>query len=126
MTMRVPRPHNSIILLLDQSRGRIGAAVEAVKPNAYRTAAAEAVAGDALARPDAAVFTVFGAGHQTVFGAGHQAEHEVRALARIRKPSRVMVVARNPEKGNAFVADLKVELDQLDLPWQGILQCYKS
>jgi ornithine cyclodeaminase len=90
--------HNSIILLFDQSCGRIGAAVEAGKLNAYRTAAADAVAADVLARADAATLAIF--------GAGHQAEYEVRALARIRDLSRVMVVTRNSEKGAAFVGAL--------------------
>ncbi|EFO33811.1 ornithine cyclodeaminase [Roseibium sp. TrichSKD4] len=96
----VPR-HNSIILLFDQSCGRIGAAVEAGKLNAYRTAAANAVAADVLAR----------AGAQTlaVFGAGHQAEYEVRALARIRDLKRVLVVTRNPDKGAQFVSALNEE-----------------
>lgn len=93
--------HNSIILLFDQSCGRIGAAVEAGKLNAYRTAAADAVAADVLARPDAATLAVF--------GAGHQAEYEVRALARIRDLSRVLVVTRNTAKGEAFIAALREE-----------------
>lgn len=94
----LPR-HNSIILLFDQSCGRIHAAVEAGKLNAYRTAAANAVAVDVLARPDATTLAVF--------GAGHQAGYEVRALARIRKLSRVLVVTRNAAKGAAFVAALQ-------------------
>lgn len=96
----LPR-HNSIIFLFDQTCGRIGAAVEAGKLNAYRTAAVDAVAADVLARPDAETLTVF--------GAGHQAEYEVRALARIRDLKQVLVVTRNPEKGAAFVAALDAE-----------------
>lgn len=93
----LPR-HNSIILLFDQTSGRIGAAVEAGLLNAYR-AAADAVAADVLARSDAATLTVF--------GAGHQAEFEVHALARIRAFSRVLVVARNAAKGQLFTAKLR-------------------
>ena len=48
----LPR-HNSVIQLFDQSAGRIGAVVEAGYANAFRTAAADAVAADVLARPDA-------------------------------------------------------------------------
>jgi Ornithine cyclodeaminase/mu-crystallin family len=44
----LPR-HNSTIVLLDQDTGRLGAVVEAGKVNAYRTAAADAVAADLLA-----------------------------------------------------------------------------
>lgn len=94
----LPR-HNSIILLFDQAKGRIGAIVEAGKLNAYRTAAADAVATDALARPDCRVLAVF--------GTGHQAEHEVQALARIRTLERVLAVGRSPDRTAAFTARLR-------------------
>ncbi|MFE0755052.1 ornithine cyclodeaminase family protein [Inquilinus sp. NPDC058860] len=94
----LPR-HNSLILLFDQEKGRIGAAIEAGTLNAYRTAAADAVAADALARPDAATLAVF--------GAGHQARYECAAVARIRPIRRVLVVARNPQQGAAMAAELR-------------------
>ena len=68
----LPR-HNSTIVLLDQDTGRLGAVVEAGKVNAYRTAAADAVAADLLARRQAKVLAIFGAGNQAGFevdGAG--------------------------------------------------------
>jgi len=71
----LPR-HNSLILLFDQERGRIGAAIEAGTLNAYRTAAADAVAAGVLARPEAATLAIF--------GAGHQARYECAALVRVR------------------------------------------
>ncbi|MFD0935910.1 ornithine cyclodeaminase family protein, partial [Methylobacterium trifolii] len=55
----MPR-HNSLILLFDQERGRIDTVVEAGLVNAYRTAAADAVAASVLARPDSQVLAVFG------------------------------------------------------------------
>ena len=55
--------------------------------NAYRTAVVDAVAADALARPDA--------GTLAIFGAGHQARYECLALARVRPLRRVLVVARD-------------------------------
>lgn len=96
----LPR-HNSITLLFDQSEGRIGAIVEGGKLNAYRTAAADAVATDALARKDAKVLALF--------GTGHQAEYEARAVARIRTLERVLVVGRDAGKTEAFVAGLRAE-----------------
>ena len=93
--------HNSLILLFDQTCGRIGAAVEAGKLNAYRTAAANAVAAQQLARQDAKTLAIF--------GAGHQAEYEVRALAQVRDLQKVLVVTRNTTKGQGFVADLQAE-----------------
>lgn len=96
----LPR-HNSAILLIDQEVGRIEWVIEAGKVNAYRTAAADAVAADALARADAAVLAVFGAGHQALY--------ECRAIARIRPIRDILVVARDPAKGEAFAATLAGE-----------------
>jgi ornithine cyclodeaminase len=94
----LPR-HASTILLIDQTTGRIGALVEGSVVNCYRTAAADAVATDALARPDAEVLTLF--------GTGHQAAYEARAIARIRKLSRLLVVGRDPSRTDAFVEQLR-------------------
>ncbi|MCX7283123.1 MAG: ornithine cyclodeaminase family protein [Novosphingobium sp.] len=93
----LPR-HNSVILLFDQAVGRIEWVIEAGKVNAYRTAAADAVAADVLARKDASVLAIFGAGNQALF--------ECLALSRIRPIRRVLVVARDGAKGEAFVATL--------------------
>jgi ornithine cyclodeaminase/alanine dehydrogenase-like protein (mu-crystallin family) len=90
----LPR-HNSTIVLLDQQTGRLGAVIEAGKVNAYRTAAADAVAADLLARRQAKVLAVFGAGNQAGF--------EVMALARVRPIETVLVVARpSPRRAALF------------------------
>ncbi len=94
----LPR-HASTILLIDQTTGRIGALIEGSTLNCYRTAAADAVATDALARPDAEVLTLF--------GTGHQAAYEAEAIAAVRKLSRVLVVGRDPIRTKAFVAKLR-------------------
>ena len=94
----LPR-HASTILLIDQNTGRIGAVIEGSAVNCYRTAAADAVATDALARPDAEVLTLF--------GTGHQAAYEARSVARIRKLSRLLVVGRDPSRTDAFVERLR-------------------
>lgn len=93
--------HNSLILLFDQETGRIGTAIEAGIVNAYRTAAADAVAADALARPDAATLAIF--------GAGHQARYECLALARIRPLRRVLIVARSAERAGTLAATLRAQ-----------------
>ena len=90
----LPR-HNSTIVLLDPQTGRLGAVIEAGKVNAYRTAAADAVAADLLARKQAKVLAIFGAGNQAGF--------EVTALARIRPIETVLVVARPSPRRDAFV-----------------------
>lgn len=94
----LPR-HNSLILLFDQDVGRIEWAIEAGKVNAYRTAAADAVAADALARADASVLAIFGAGHQALY--------ECFAIARIRPLKQVLVVARDATRGANFVEALR-------------------
>lgn len=94
----LPR-HASTILLIGQNTGRIGALVEGSAVNCYRTAAADAVATDALARPDAEILTLF--------GTGHQAAYEAQAIARVRKLSRVLVVGREPSRTDAFVERLR-------------------
>lgn len=96
----LPR-HNSVILLFDQSIGRVQWVIEAGKVNAYRTAAADAVATDALARQDASTLAIFGAGNQALF--------ECIAIARKRPITQVLVVARDQAKGDAFVAALRNE-----------------
>ena len=94
---RLPR-HASTILLIDQNTGRIGALIEGSAVNCYRTAAADAVATDTLARPNAKVLTVI--------GTGHQAAYEVQAIARIRKLSRLLVVGRDPSRAGYFTQKL--------------------
>lgn len=94
----LPR-HSSTTLLFDQSTGRIAAVVEGAKLNAYRTAAANAVATHALARPDAKVLAVF--------GTGHQARYEIEAMARVRQIERVLVVGRSPGRAESFVDGLQ-------------------
>ena len=93
----LPR-HNSTILLIDQSCGRIAAVVEAGRVNAYRTAAADAVATDVLARRKASVLAVF--------GTGHQARYDVAALTRIRPIRDILVVGRSEGSAAAMVAAL--------------------
>ncbi|HQS95934.1 MAG: ornithine cyclodeaminase family protein [Novosphingobium sp. 17-62-19] len=94
----LPR-HNSVILLFDQAIGRVEWVIEAGKVNAYRTAAADAVAVDTLARKDASTLAIFGAGNQALF--------ECLALARIRPITKVLAVARDQAKGDAFIAELR-------------------
>jgi ornithine cyclodeaminase len=90
--------HNSVILLFDQQMGRIEAIIEAAEVNAYRTAAADALAVDLLARKEARTLAIF--------GAGHQADYEFRAIARVRRIESVLVVARNKGRGEGFAERL--------------------
>lgn len=96
----LPR-HNSTIVLLDQQTGRLAAVIEAGKVNAYRTAAANAVAADLLAQKQAKVLAIFGAGNQAGF--------EVAALARIRPIETVLVAAGPSPRRDAFVEMIAIQ-----------------
>ncbi|MFD5793393.1 ornithine cyclodeaminase family protein [Streptomyces diastatochromogenes] len=96
----LPR-HHSTLLLLDQTIGRIAAVLEVGEANAYRTAAADALAVDLLARPDASTLAVF--------GTGHQAAYEVRAVSRVRPIDEVLVVGRDKDRAARIAADLAAE-----------------
>ncbi|MFJ8061315.1 ornithine cyclodeaminase family protein [Streptomyces sp. NPDC096142] len=101
----LPR-HGTTILLFDQESGRIGAAVEASQVNAYRTAAADAVATHALARAESSVLTVFGTGHQALY--------ECLAVARIRPITRINVVGRDRTRADALRRRLDEHLDGVE------------
>jgi ornithine cyclodeaminase len=96
--------HGSLILLFDEATGRVETIIQASAANAMRTAAVNAVATDALARPDARTVTIF--------GAGAQAYHEVMALSDVRAIEQVLVVSRNAAKADALIA----QLNEQDLP----------
>ena len=89
--------HGTTVFLLKPDTGELQAAIAASKVNAYRTAAADAVAVDYLARKDSKVLTVF--------GTGHQAEFEVLAICDIRKIEKVLVIGRSNTE--LFVEKLK-------------------
>jgi len=90
--------HASTVLLLDGATGIPIAIVGASHLTALRTAAADAVAVDALARPDATALALV--------GAGHQAFHDAVAIARVRTPTSVAVWGRRPDQVVAMVVRL--------------------
>ncbi|WP_203184217.1 ornithine cyclodeaminase family protein [Streptomyces pratensis] len=96
----LPR-HHSTLLLFDQSIGRIAAVLEVGTANAYRTAAADALAVDLLARTDAETLAVF--------GTGHQAAYEVRAVSRVRPISKVLVVGRDKDRATELAVRLSAD-----------------
>lgn len=94
--------HSATTLLLDENTGFPRALINAGLLNRYRTAAANAVATDALAKVDATALAII--------GAGGQAEHEVRALMEVRPIRTLRIGARSPENAAA----LKQRLQDLD------------
>ena len=111
--------HGSTIFLLHPKTGFLDAVIESSMVNAYRTAAADAVAVDKLARKDASSLTIF--------GTGHQAFYECIAVSKIRAIKQVFVVGRNKEKAiklsqklsihglNAKVEEAKKACEQADI-----------
>ena len=91
-----------LVHLYRASTGRLLAVVEADRLGMVRTAAASGVATRWLARPDARV-----AG---VFGAGWQAEGHLEALAAVRSLQRVKVHARHAGRLAAFCVKMSERL----------------
>ncbi|MVA98028.1 ornithine cyclodeaminase family protein [Nitratireductor sp. CAU 1489] len=88
--------HEGAYVLFEGEHGTAIAMMNAGLMTAIRTAAASAVATRALARPDARVLTII--------GAGEQAEHHLEAMMCVRDISRVRVVGRRIRNRDAFIA----------------------
>lgn len=82
--------HQGTVMLFDSSNGRLKAVIDATEITAVRTAAVSAVATDALARPEARVMAVLGAGVQ---GASH-----LEAIPLVRPIEEIRVWSRDTEK----------------------------
>jgi len=93
--------HQGLVTLFDGRTGVPLAALEASAVTAVRTAAVSAVATAALAREDARVLAVL--------GAGVQARAHLRALARVRRFARVRVYAPTREHARAALAEMDRE-----------------
>jgi len=88
--------HGSTTLLLDDATGAPRALVAATHLTALRTAAADGLACDRLARPDAEVLAVVGAGHQAWF--------EILAVTAVRPIREVRIWSRDPGRAEALAA----------------------
>jgi ornithine cyclodeaminase/alanine dehydrogenase-like protein (mu-crystallin family) len=80
--------HQGLILLFDPETGAPVCALHAGEITAIRTAAASAVATDALARPDAR--------RLAVLGTGEQAATHVRAIREVRPLEQITIWGRSP------------------------------
>jgi ornithine cyclodeaminase/alanine dehydrogenase-like protein (mu-crystallin family) len=95
------KAHEGVVVLFD---GRTGAPVciaDAGEITALRTAAASAVATQALARPEARILAILGLGRQA-------AEH-MRAIARVRPLAQIRVWGCDPSRAEAFAATMSAE-----------------
>ena len=103
--------HQSSVFLFDPDTGRPEAMVGGNLLTALRTAAASAIAIDRLARPEAHVLGIVGAGHQAGF--------QLRAAARVRRFERVIAWNLHPDmlpKLGAVAAELGLPFEAVDLP----------
>jgi ornithine cyclodeaminase/alanine dehydrogenase-like protein (mu-crystallin family) len=87
--------HQGVVTLFDDQTGEPRAVINAAAITEIRTAAVSALATEVLARPDASVMTVF--------GAGTQARAHIRALSRVRPLSEIRIISRSLDKAQRLV-----------------------
>jgi alanine dehydrogenase len=100
-----------LVYMFGAERGNLEAVIEANHLGMTRTGAAGGVAAKWLARPDAKV-----AG---VFGAGWQAQGQIEALALVRKLERVKVYSRSADKLAKFCERMAAKLSLDVVPAAG-------
>ena len=103
--------HQSSVFLFDPETGRPQAMVGGNLLTALRTAAASALSIDCLARQDARVLGIVGAGHQAGF--------QLRAAAKVRRFERVIAWNLHRDmlpKLGAVAAELGLPFEAVDLP----------
>jgi ornithine cyclodeaminase/alanine dehydrogenase-like protein (mu-crystallin family) len=94
--------HQGVVVLYDPESGAPVCVLEAGEITAIRTAAASAVATDALARNNAS--------RLALLGYGEQAATHARAIRKVRKLESVTVWGRSPDRAEAFAARMQAEL----------------
>ena len=100
--------HQGLIVLFDPENGAPVCVVHAGEVTAIRTAAASAVATDALARRDS---------HRlALLGYGEQATTHVRAIRKVREIRSITVWGRSFERAQAFANRMTAELPVLVTP----------
>jgi len=94
--------HRGVVVLFDRDSGHVTCIADAGEVTEIRTAAASAVATDALARRDVKTLAVFGCGAQAV--------SHVRALVRVRRFEQVLVWGRSAERAAGFAERMRPEV----------------
>jgi ornithine cyclodeaminase/alanine dehydrogenase-like protein (mu-crystallin family) len=94
--------HQGLIILFEPETGTPVCVLHAGEVTAIRTAAASAVATDALARKDAR--------RLALLGYGEQAATHARAIQKIRPLQSITVWGRSPDRARAFADRMRVEL----------------
>ncbi|HEV3151672.1 MAG TPA: ornithine cyclodeaminase family protein [Acidobacteriaceae bacterium] len=94
--------HQGLIVLFEPETGTPVCVVHAGEVTAIRTAAASAVATDALARKDAK--------HLAILGTGEQAATHARAISKVRALASITIWGRSLERAHAFATRMRAEL----------------
>ena len=95
--------HQGVIVLFEPESGAVVCVVDAGEVTAIRTAAASAVATDAMARPDAR--------RLAILGYGEQALTHARALCCVRALDAIHIWGRSWERATDFALRLEAELN---------------
>ena len=109
---------NAIVVLLDPATGQAVAAIEGGYLTALRTGAASGAAADLLARRDAEV--------AAIIGAGEQARSQTLAMAAMRPIKRFLIYAPRRERVDEMITEIRpqlgpsVELLAADSPSQAV------
>ncbi|MFZ3262853.1 MAG: ornithine cyclodeaminase family protein [Terriglobales bacterium] len=99
---RGKQSHQGLVVLFDPETGAAVCVVDAGEITAIRTAAASAVATDALARKDAR--------RLALLGYGEQAATHARAIGKVRDLESIVVWGRAHERARAFAERMQAEL----------------
>ncbi len=95
------KAHEGLVMLFDPDTGAPVCLADAGAVTAIRTAAASAVATEALARPDARVLAIL--------GTGLQAKAHALALAKVRDLDEIRVWGRAGERAEALAAAIQAQ-----------------
>ncbi|MGH8298321.1 MAG: ornithine cyclodeaminase family protein [Steroidobacteraceae bacterium] len=94
--------HRGVVVLFDRESGHVSCVADAGEVTEIRTAAASAVATDALARRDARILALF--------GCGAQAAAHIHALTRVRRLEEILVWGRSAERASRFAQRMQREV----------------
>jgi ornithine cyclodeaminase len=94
--------HQGLVILFEPESGAPVCVLDAGEITAIRTAAASAVATDALARPDSR--------RLALLGYGEQAATHARAIAKVRDLESIVVWGRSPARAQNFAERMQSEL----------------
>jgi ornithine cyclodeaminase len=109
---------HAIVIVIDPATGRPVAAMEGGHLTSLRTGAATGAATDLLARRDAEV--------AAIFGAGAQARSQAIAVAAVRPIKRIWIYSRRREKADEMISEIRrglessIELLAAETPAQAV------